>query len=759
MASPSFAAQENDGPTAPVHSPLRSLDELLGFMFPHPALTVNTSVGTHALGLSVGSVGAIDILATRKRLGLLFSTNSIWNDDAVLHLPLHALASSYVELDHTPALLFLSPTLAAQPTRNRSHTTSATVHPLSEPRVLPFMAPKAESLFELVLGPDTGRNRAQTFLGGPEPVRMVVPSCPHLDNDYDFAAALIVTNFENPALGPTNTLLFDNVPAFIDAARLWHLLGSSQGLLRVQAVRMGALRMALVELVLVEAAMLLKANFDHLEIVPGTVLYVAFAKVEAPVAPAQDRVLMHAARLLLYCPASSRKILLLVAALAAFGADFFQLQFAPLPDPLPSRHFDSPRLRELRKTLEGEGMLQADLEELCVLMLPELPELCYDHIGNTVVQKVFSVVQLPCIRLLMVKEVAPYLAQLSTHKNGTWAVQKILNLASGQRQQMVLVARSLRPYAVKLFNDQFGNYVLQCCLRFGLPYNDFVFETLCSHFLDICYGRFGVRCVRTMLELAGDESCGISPEQVVLVAALIVEHATELAVHSNGLLLVTWFLDTFAGAGDYDPRYELLCGKFAPHLAALCTHKLASLTMSKIVANRSDARARQAVMDLLFPYSYDDARSPSTLLETVLAETPDNAGPMFVHRLLTTPQAFAVGDERALAQYQLFVVEQVRRVLLETSIVNIQPFKKLLDEVGLAGARLNNSPPTGRRGKRGRKHLPHHPPAGLGGPAFAHDYFDQDQSVMQQLEQLLMSLAAMGYLSNPQTPSGRTVFD
>ena len=138
---------------------------------------------------------------------------------------------------------------------------------------------------------------------------------------------------------------------------------------------------------------------------------------------------------------------------------------------------------------------------------------------------------------------------------------KIINLCHSDYQQMYLIGASLKPYAVKLFNDQFGNYVIQGCIKFGSPFNDFVFEAMLDNFLEISVGRFGARCIRTILESCHDSSSTspVTNEQVLLVAGLIIEFANELAVNSNGSLLITWYLDTFK---DCDSKIELLMSKF-----------------------------------------------------------------------------------------------------------------------------------------------------------------------------------------------------
>lgn len=666
-------------------------------------------------------------------------------------------------------------------TRHRSQTYSGTTPVLPESSLqqqLPSQQQHQEQLLAQNLFQQNPLQHPNHVLG----------QKPLLQDDFVLSQLMITTSFENPKLGPTMSILFDNLPQFIDSIKLWSILNNSLGnnrsLGNIKSVRISSTstsKLALVECTSVDLAMTLKANFNHLELVPGVVLYVAFAKFAensnggtnnneasytsgnsnpaAPLQPApqknggvrsvseaskpsptdllsiRDNLVAAINRL----SSSSKvvdlnKIVSIINKSISYPNENYQDNFGPLPDPIPLRQFDSPKLRELRKVLENSEQLpsqasgannisdsdeneasnkvmnQLELEELCLAMLDELPELCYDYLGNTIVQKIFTVVESPLIKLMMVKEITPFLTQLSIHKNGTWAIQKIINLCNEDYQQKYLIGASLKPYAVKLFNDQFGNYVLQGCLKFSSPFNDFMFETMLDNFLEISFGRFGARCIRTILETA-NESNVISNEQVILVAGLIVEFANELVVNSNGSLLITWFLDTFNGCGaSKDNRFELLTEKLLPNLEKLCIHKLANLTILKILNNRSDLNLKQTIMDSIFGKfegSEDDFnKPPSKLLESILSETQENsAGPLFVYKILSNPLMLTVNEENDSdknTKYQQFIIQQIRRILLEVNITNFQAYKKLMDEVGLSTTRLNRSTSIGnRRNKRG----------------------------------------------------------
>lgn len=59
------------------------------------------------------------------------------------------------------------------------------------------------------------------------------------------------------------------------------------------------------------------------------------------------------------------------------------------------------------------------------------------------------------------------------------------------------------------------------------------------------------------------------------ISTSIILNSIPLATNPNGALLLTWLVDSSNLPG----RYGLLANRFIPHIAHLCTHKLASLTV------------------------------------------------------------------------------------------------------------------------------------------------------------------------------------
>ena len=342
---------------------------------------------------------------------------------------------------------------------------------------------------------------------------------------------------------------------------------------------------------------------------------------------------------------------------SAIAYQTFIDEIPPIPEPSQARMFDAPRLRDIRKRIDNGACSIQEIEETAAAMLPEIAELSSDYLGNTVVQKLFEYSSEQTKEQMLIP-IAPHLAEIGVHKNGTWAAQKIIDVTKTP-SQMKTIVDAIRPYTVPLFLDQYGNYVLQCCLRFGSPYNDFIFETMLSRMWEIAQGRFGARAMRACLE-----SHHASKDQQRMLAAAITLNSVQLATNANGALLLTWFLDTCTFAH----RRTVLAPRLVPHLVHLCTHKVAYLTVLKVVNQRNEPEARDAVLKALF-FSPNDE-----ILEQILSD--QTSGATLVFKVLTTP----FFDESLRAE----VVKNVSNVLTRLKATPNQGYKRLMDEVGLS---------------------------------------------------------------------------
>ncbi|SPO49373.1 related to JSN1 - RNA-binding protein (pumilio family) [Moesziomyces antarcticus] len=172
------------------------------------------------------------------------------------------------------------------------------------------------------------------------------------------------------------------------------------------------------------------------------------------------------------------------------------------------KRFDNNRLKEVRKRLETAHCQAGDADAIARDYLSCIVDLSSDFIGNTLVQKLFERCSEP-MKKTMLELIAPHLATIGVHKNGTWAAQKIIDCTHADDQRAI-IAHHIRPYVPPLLLDQFGNYVVQRLIPFGAPHSDFIFEAMVDRCWEVAQGRFGSRSMRvsriaTRVEPVGTE--------------------------------------------------------------------------------------------------------------------------------------------------------------------------------------------------------------------------------------------------------------
>ncbi|KAH6918888.1 pumilio/RRM domain-containing protein [Coprinopsis sp. MPI-PUGE-AT-0042] len=362
-----------------------------------------------------------------------------------------------------------------------------------------------------------------------------------------------------------------------------------------------------------------------------------------------------------------------------------------------NRRWDASKLRELRKRLDSGTMTTEEVDQVAGDFLDgEIVDLASDWLGNTVVQKLFEKCsQEP--RLAMLERICPSLAMIGIHKNGTWAAQKIIDCAT-RPEEVALIAQNLRAYAPPLLLDQFGNYVIQCCLRFGSPNNDFIFDAIVDRMWEVAQGRFGARSMRACLE-----SPHITLNQQRRIATAVVLNSIPLATNPNGALLLTWLLDT----SGFPSRYK-------PSRAAIHPSPVTSLHPQKI-----EPDASRQIVEALFSSPGDH------VLTDVLGDQVN--GVAVVHKILTSPFIDPVDKQ----QY----MEATKRVLIELKVIATQAYRRLIEEVGLPVPNFQpgyggNLP--GQTGKPGKTHQQY------GVPGLPQGYPSNDQGLASMMAALQM---------------------
>jgi protein JSN1 len=174
---------------------------------------------------------------------------------------------------------------------------------------------------------------------------------------------------------------------------------------------------------------------------------------------------------------------------------------AQTEDPNSGKKFsmsDAARLREIRKKLDGNNVSREEIDVIATDLLEDSVVLASDYIGNTLIQKFFERCSLN-VKLNLLERIGPHLASIGCHKNGTWAAQKIIDSATSE-EEIKMICENVRPYLPPLLLDQFGNYVVQCTLKFGSPKADIIFDSMIDRCWEIGQGRFGARSMRTCLD-------------------------------------------------------------------------------------------------------------------------------------------------------------------------------------------------------------------------------------------------------------------
>lgn len=227
---------------------------------------------------------------------------------------------------------------------------------------------------------------------------------------------------------------------------------------------------------------------------------------------------------------------------------------------------------------------------------------------------------------------------------------------------------------------------------------------------EVAQGRFGARSMRACLE-----SPHITLSQQRRIATAVILNSIPLATNPNGALLLTWLLDT----SSFPSRYNLLAPRFTPHLSHLCTHKLASLTVLRIVNQKIEPDASRQIVEALFSSPGDH------VLTDVLGDQVN--GVAVVHKILTSP--FIDPDAK------MIYMEATKRVLIELKVIATQAYRRLIEEVGLPVPNFQptyatNMPQTGKPTKASSQNF--------GVPGLPSGYPSNDQGLASMMAALQM---------------------
>src|SRR5579862_7924257 len=237
------------------------------------------------------------------------------------------------------------------------------------------------------------------------------------------------------------------------------------------------------------------------------------------------------------------------------------------------------------------------------------------------------------------------------------------------------------------------------------------------------------------------------------MAAVITLHSVRLATNANGALLLTWLLDTC----NFPNRFKTLAPRLVPHLVKLCTHKLASLTVLKLINQRNEPEARDVILNALF-----NSDEENKVLKWILEDQIHGAA--VIYKVLTSPFVADQGSQERRSQ----LVAIVRNILQKLKVQPNQGYKRLMDEVGLVDRSVATPPLNGHRPQNSTTPREYGQANAYGPGAFyspqQHNYPTQQQYVPQQQIDILsrgqidpsllgLELQNQGQLYQPQPHS------
>jgi hypothetical protein len=209
----------------------------------------------------------------------------------------------------------------------------------------------------------------------------------------------------------------------------------------------------------------------------------------------------------------------------------------------------------------------------------------------------------------------------------------------------------LAKYVPALFLDQFGNYVVQCCLPLGSGRNQFIYDAIVDRCWEIAQGRFGARAVRATLE-----SQYTSDWQRKYAAAAIVQNAPLLIINPNGVLLLNWLLDTLETPG----HFKVLLPQVLPHLRHLAVQKIASSVLYKMINQQEDLETQQAIIE-----------GVCESMESILADTAQ--GVPFVQKIMTSVHVNQDGRQH--------VARIARNALVKANLQDTIQYRRLVEDI------------------------------------------------------------------------------
>jgi hypothetical protein len=240
----------------------------------------------------------------------------------------------------------------------------------------------------------------------------------------------------------------------------------------------------------------------------------------------------------------------------------------------------------LAKSQSGSRFVQEKLNEPEYFNLfynelkVQVADLMMDNFGHYAIEALFAVSDNEQ-RLFLVMNLAPSIAVVSCHKQGSFSIQAMMDTLQTQSQIEMLV-EALSKHVMQIILNCSGHYViLRFLSKFGWPYTRFVHRALVGHCYDFSTDHYGLRVMKAAVD-AGPHS------QLTNVFNCIVKHTNTLVENQYGNYIIQHLLDV-CPAQITSTIKEKLSGKYVRY----SKQKFSSNVVEKVIRHSNKETERR----------------------------------------------------------------------------------------------------------------------------------------------------------------------
>merc|ERR1719245_1025389 len=244
------------------------------------------------------------------------------------------------------------------------------------------------------------------------------------------------------------------------------------------------------------------------------------------------------------------------------------------------------RVVALAKSQSGSRFVQDKLQDPAYFKLffmelkDRVADLMMDNFGHYAIEALFATSG-DDQRLFLVMNLAPSIAVVSCHKQGSFSIQAMMDtLRSGPEIETLVEA--LSKHVMQIILNCSGHYViLRFLSKFGYPYTRFVHRALVGHCYEFSTDHYGLRVMKAAVD-AGPHS------QLTNVFNCIVKHTNTLVENQYGNYIIQHLLDV-CPVQITSTNKKKLCGNYVRY----SKQKFSSNVVEKVIRHSNKETERR----------------------------------------------------------------------------------------------------------------------------------------------------------------------